>query len=147
MAGFGLMPAGLGPFGLGTPAEAPEAIEPTNGSRYINPATRDYEVDAVTGQFSQMPPTRQRVLLALTTRRDTSGLPGFGLKMPARMGDTFEAEARAAVQLALRHMTELERSLRVNAIVVEKGALGRARLTVFYTDLLSGERDSVALNS
>ena len=103
------------------------------------------EIDAATNQFAQMPGTRQRVLLAVMTELESSGMAGFGIKRPPRMGPTFEAEMRAAVQSALRHMTQVERSLRLDAVLVERGRGGRARTTILYKDLVTGSTDSVAI--
>jgi len=113
------------------------------GSRYLNPITRDYEVDETTGHFKQMPGTRQRVLLAVMTIRDSSGLPGFGVRMPKRMGDAFERQAENAVRQALRHMTDVEKCLLINSITVERGMGGRARVTIAFTDLVTGDQDRV----
>lgn len=143
MAGFGSMPAGSSPFGLGTPAAAVEPPDGPSGSRYLNPITRDYEVDATTGHFKQMPGTRQRVLIALLTLRNSSGLAGFGVRMPTRMGDAFETQSKQAVRQALQHMTEVEKSMRIDDIVVERGIGGRSRVTVVFTDLVTGDQDRV----
>lgn len=143
MAGFGTAPAGTSPFGIGTPTTATVPPDGPVGSRYINPTTGDYEVDSTTGQFKQMPGVRQRVLLAVLTRRDSSGIPGFGTRMPARMGDDFEAACDAEIRSALRQMVEIEKVIRIDGIKVERGAAGRARITISYTDLVNGTRDRV----
>jgi len=144
--GFGLMPFGLGPFGLETPDDPPEPPTGTAGSRYINPATGDYETDGVTGQLKQMPRTRQRVLLALVTlRRSASTSPGFGGKYPRKMGTTFEIETRQAVLFALKHLIEVEKAIRIENILIERGLGSRARITVSYTDLDTNEPDQVTL--
>lgn len=140
MAGFGSAPGGTSPFGLGTPAAAVVPPNGPSGSRYIDPIVRDYAVDPVTGHFKQMPGTRQRVLLALMTIRNSSGIPGFGVRMPTRMGDAFENQAKQAVRQALRHMSEIEKSIRIDDIVVERGLGGRARVTVVFTDLVTGDQ-------
>jgi hypothetical protein len=134
------MPMGTSPFGLGTPAAAAVPPDGPAGSRYLNPITRDYEVDSSTGQFKQMPGTRQRVLIALLTVRNSSGIPGFGVRAPVRMGDSFEAEMQNAVRQALRHMSEIEKSIRIDDIKVERGLGGRSRTTVSFTDLVTGDQ-------
>jgi len=141
LTGFGASAMGSAPFGIGTPAAAPDALGLSAGSRYLNPSTGDYQVDPTTEHFAQMPKTRQRVLLALLTRRNSSAVDGFGKRVARRMGDSFEVEERANVAEALHHMTEVEKVLRVNQVDVERGLGGRARVTVHYTDLVSGERD------
>jgi hypothetical protein len=116
-------------------------LELSAGSRYLNPATGDYQIDPTTEHFAQMPKTRQRVLLALLTRRNSSAVDNFGKRAAKRMGETFEVEERAHVAEALHHLTEVEKVIRVNRVDVERGTGGRARTTVHYTDLVSGEPD------
>ncbi len=134
---------GTSPFGVGTPASATEPPSGPAGSRYLNPVTRDYEVDSSTGQFKQMPGTRQRVLLTVLTVRDSSGVRGFGVKLPPRMGETFERQVENELRRALRTMTEVEKSLLINGITVERGLGGRARITIAFTDLVTGDQDRV----
>lgn len=142
--GFGLMQFGLGPFGLETPDDPPDPVTGTAGSRFINPTTGDYEVDSVTGQLKQMPRTRQRVLLALITlRRTASTAPGFGSKLPRKMGTAFEMESRQAVLYALKHLIEVEKVIRIESLVIERGLGSRARITISYTDLETNEPDQV----
>lgn len=139
------MPFGTGPFGLGTPATLTAPPDGASGCRYLNPVTRDYEQDSTTGHLAQMPPVRQRVLLALLTLRTSStAVPAFGVKLPSKIGTTFDAEVRAAIYLALRHLTETEKAIRVERIDVEK-AYGRARMTVVWTDLTTGAEDQVSI--
>jgi hypothetical protein len=145
MAGFGAQPLGTSPFGVGTPASAVEPPDGPSGSRFINPVTLDYEVDGTTRQFKQMPPTRQRVFVAVMTRFNSSAIPGFGTRLPARMGDAFESQVRNEINRALRHMVEVEKSLLVLGIKVERGMGGRARITISFRDLVAGETDSVSV--
>lgn len=144
MPGFGIDSFGLGPFGLGTPATAPDPPSGQAGSRYLNPQTKDYELDATTGQLAQMPATRQRVLLALMTKlKSATTAQKFGASMPTKMGTTFEAEVQQAVRLALFHLTDTEPVIRIDGILVERGRGSRARVTVSYTDIVNGESDNV----
>lgn len=146
MAGFGTMPAGTGPFGLGTPLTASAPPSGASGSRYINPATRDYEQDPDSLQLKQMPATRQRVLLALMTARGSStALRTFGVRIPKKITTTFKAEVQASVRTALLHLTDTEPVIRIDTIIVETGTGGRVRITVSYTDLLANQRDGVTV--
>lgn len=145
MAGFGTSAMGVAPFGVGTPAIPPPAPTGSAGSRFIDPLKRDYSVDAATGQFKQMPGTRQRVMLAVLTELESSGIRGFGIKPPTRMGTTFEAEMRGAVRTALRQMIEVEKCLRLDGVIVERGASGRASTTILYKDLITGESAGVRI--
>jgi len=142
--GFGLSPYGFGtPYGLGTPVTAEAPPDGPAGSRYLNPASRDYE-QGPDGQLAQMPPVRQRVLIALLTIQGSStALPQLGVRAPARMGTTFENEMRAAVRTALAQLIDVEKLIRIDAIKVERGNSGRARVTVSYTNLTDGTDDTV----
>ena len=91
-----------------------------------------------------MPVTRQRVLLCLLTIRGSSStLPDLGIRAPTKITESFEQDMRAAVQSALYVLTTVERVVRVNSIDVAKYPGGRALTTVNYTDLTTGEDDSV----
>jgi hypothetical protein len=126
----------------------PATPRPTgeSGTRFIDPATKDYRQDPTTRQLAQMPSTRQRVLIAVTTeRRSASVNLQFGIKAPRKMGTFFESEQRQAVQAALRHLTETEQAIRVDAITVERGINGRSRTVISFTDLATGRPDKVAV--
>jgi phage baseplate assembly protein W len=142
MAGFGTMAIGSGPFGLGTPVTATAPPDGPAGSRFINTAG-DYEQDSTTRQLKQMPPVRQAVMLALRTLQgSSSALPTFGVRLPRKMGDTFESEVRSAIAAALNHLTSANR-ITLDRVTAVKGIGGRAKITVSYTDIESGKRDSV----
>ncbi len=142
MPGFGSAPFGGSPYGLGVPGEAALPTTSPAGSRYLNPATRDYQYDSDTGQFAQMPEIRQRVLISLTTEQGSIPTqPTFGIKRPMKMGDSFESEMKAAVRLALQQLTDVEKVMRIDQIIVRKGAGGRSETTVVYTDMTTGVPD------
>jgi hypothetical protein len=146
VAGFGSMSLGSGPFGLGTPVTGEDPPDGAAGSRYIDPVSRDYAQDPATKQLKQMPGTRQRVLLALMTlERSSSALPTFGIRLPKKMGETYDAQMKNAVRAALRQLTEVEQVVRIDGIVVERGLGGRSRTTVAYTDLETLTQDSATV--
>lgn len=146
MLGFGLSPAGTGAFGLGTPEIIPEQGTGTVGSRWINPATKTYEVNEYTHNLKQMPGVRQMVLLAvMTLQGSASPNPRFGVKPPTKMGNTFEAECKDSVKKALSHMTDSDSPLiRVDKITVTRGRNSRAEVLIDYVDISTGETDSVS---
>lgn len=141
--GAGHAPAGSSPAGHGTPATAAAGPDPSAGSRYVNPTTRDYQLNPVTGQMAQMPPTRQKVLLALMTARGSStAKPRFGLAPPRKMGSRFVNEMRQSVRAALSHLTqESNPMIRLQRIDVKVPRGGRAIVTVVYVDLSTGRID------
>ncbi len=144
MTGFGLSPAGTGAFGIGTPAEPAAETTGTIGIRWINPATRDYEVDIVTGNLKQMPSVRQQVMLAISTIRGTATpSPRFGVVLPNKMANTFESECKIACRAALAHLTSPDPPLiKIHNITVTKGRNSRAEILIDYTDLTTGQRDT-----
>lgn len=130
MLGAGEMGAG-GPAGVGETEDAMEPSLDSGGSRFINPITSDYQFDAVRRNTAQMPPTRQRVLLALVTQLESStALRRIGTNRPDRMGDRFESEQTQDVQRALQHL--VDDGIIIEGISVERGAAGRARTTVAF---------------
>lgn len=142
--GWGTSPWGTGAYGLGTPVTAAAPPDGPAGSRYINPASRDYQLDSSTGQLAQMPPVRQRVLLTVMTVLGSSSVnPAIGTRAPRKMGTQFEAQTRASVRSAFHQMTDVEKVIRIDRIDVERGAGGRARTTIVYTDLTTEEQDQV----
>lgn len=142
--GFGTDPLGTSPFGIGTPVAAQPLPEGPAGSRYLDPLVGDYRVGQL-GQLGQMPPVRQRVLLALRTLRGSSTvLPGFGLVLPRKLDEKAEANVRNAVLAALRRMTDVERVLRVESVVAQKHPGGRLAVLVAFSDLTTGQRDTVS---
>ena len=141
------MPFGVGPFGFGTPVTGVAPPTGAAGSRYINPQTRDYEIDPTTKQQAQMPGLRQRVLLAVTTvLASSTAVPGMGVALPKKMGTSYEAQVRNAVLMSLRQMIDVEKVLRVDAIIVKRTGSGRSQITISYTDLATGEQETVTAN-
>lgn len=152
MTGFGNSAMGTSPFGVGTPitsAEPPTALVRAGlarpGCRYLDPRTRDYVHDDNTRQLAQMPPVRQRVLLALLTLKGSSTvLPRMGVAMPRKISESFDTEVRHAVLAALYQLTTVERVARVNAIRAERlSPAGRVLVEVEFTDLTNDEDDRV----
>lgn len=131
---------------LGTPLGHGQEVPATNPSpivstlsRYINPATKSYEIDPDTGHLAQMPPVRQRVLIALSAVKGSSSvLPNLGIRRGGAVTARTENRLQHEVRGALREMVE-EGVLRIERIFMEElPGLGRIRLTVQYTDLTAG---------
>lgn len=146
--GAGTAPAGTSPAGIGTQALAAAAPGPAAGSRYINPLTRDYEIAAVTGQQAQMPPARQKVLIALTTLQGSStAVPRLGINSPRKMGTGFAQAMQASVRAALAHLTRAEDPvIKLQRIDVKIPQGGRAIITVSYIDLSTMQADTASTN-
>lgn len=91
-----------------------------------------------------MPAIRQRVLLSvMTVVGSSTANPTFGIRAPRKMGPQFEAQMRTSILAAVRQMTDIEKVLRIDAVNVERGAAGRARTTIVFTDLTTGLQDQV----
>ena len=138
---------GLHPFGFATPTAA--AVPPQSVgslSRFINAASGSYEIDPITGQFIAMPPLRQRFLLALLMKKGSMpGDPEFGLQLPTTMGNGFERDVELAIRLACRHLTDVEKVARIDAVDTKRTGTGRADIIVRYTDLKNGIPDDVSI--
>lgn len=133
-------------MGLGTPMSANLPPDGPSGSRYINPASKDYEQDPSTRQLKQMPKVRQQVLLAVTTMLGSaSTLQRFGTRLPRKMGDRLQAETDVSMRAALRHLTETQKVISIDSITAERGRGGRARITLKWTDLTTGKPDSLTV--
>src|SRR5262245_27076239 len=144
MSGIGLSSFGLSPYGTGTPVTGAAPPTGTAGSRYINPATRDYEQDSTTKQLAQMPAIRQRVLLAVIPAFHSSTVYEGGIKTPRKMGTLFKTEMHNAVRATLKQLTDVEKVIRIDSITVERGGnSGRSRTTIEYTDLTTNLSDTV----
>lgn len=147
--GLGLMSFGTGPAGIYEPATVVPIPIGATGSRYINPNTGDYQIDKKTGHMAQMPKTRQRVLLALSTLKSSAtAVPAFGFRPPRKIGSSFDAEMKFAVRSALKHLT-IEQSpvIQIQEIIVKRTGASRSEVTVVYIDLLSGNTDQVTTNA
>ena len=135
---------GTSPYGVGTPATSADPPEgPPVMSRFINPATRKPEINEDTRKFRSMPSTRQRVLLiAMTIRGSSSVLRQFGISKPDKVrAATLKQEMRAEVSRAYDYMTRVERSIRIDDVVVNAGDFGRVEVTIVYTDLTTRQAD------
>jgi len=131
---------GLGstPFGMGTPVSGVSApASPSQLSRYLNPGSRDWKVDAATGQFAQMPPVRQRMeLIMLTVVGSSSVIRTMGIPRPRKIDQYAETRMRRSVELAYAQLTDVEQVARIDAIDIERGnTTGRLTVTIEWRDL------------
>lgn len=136
------MALGTGPMGFGDPNEAddppPEAVYLSN---WVSPASKQYEIDPDTGALAEVPPIRGRVIYCMTQVLGSSALlPDDGIEYPKRVDETFDTKVRNAVRTALRQLTDVEKVIRIEAIVVQERGR-RSRGLVQYTDLTTGLPD------
>jgi hypothetical protein len=143
MAGLGLFPIGSTPLGSGTPvvASAPPSDIPEQAN-FLDPVTGDYVVQS-DGALQRMPNTRHRVLMCLKTELGSAAHePTVGLELPRRMGTTFEQQAKGAVLSALELIGD---DIRIDDVIVLRVGTGRADITVAYTDLTTGNSDTLTV--
>lgn len=137
--GLGISPCGGFPLGFGEPTAAGAPPTLTQCSREIDPATKDYSINASTKGFSRMTGTRQRVVLAITTAFQSSTVQRtWGIRTAPKMGWSFEQEQEASIREALRQMAEVERVIAIESITIERGSGGRSRATISWRDLTTG---------
>lgn len=140
MAGFADSPFALTPFGTGTPAEAnPPPTRRIPGARYVNPSTRDYQLDDE-NELARMPTVRQQMLLAVTTLLESSAVePGRGIKLPEKIDENFSSRVRVSVERATAEIVSSGRAT-VDNVRTEILQTGRALILISYTDLTTGEQ-------
>lgn len=143
--GFGLGPVGTFNFGSCAPGTLAAIPAPVCGTRYINPITRDYQIDPATKQLAQMPHARQLVLLAvMTIKGSSSALPWIGLEAPTVLSDQFESDLRAKYFEALSHLTSGDTPIIiVENIQIEIYEIGKVAATISFIDLQTGLRDTL----
>lgn len=136
-APLGLHPLGLFPPVAGVDAPSGHAVL----SRYIDPVTHDYQLDAATGQFASMPPVRQRVVLGLGTERGSSAvLPKLGTRSPKVQDASFARAEQNDIRAAMAGLVA-ERVARIRDIRVTTGnPAGRSETLVEYEDLTQPEQ-------
>lgn len=145
MSGFGDSVFGLTPFGTGTPTAWTAPPDVAHGARYIDPRTKDWVV-ADDGEWQRMPAVRQAVLIALATVFGSSSVEQrWGVRLPRKIGTSYETDARTAITQALRFLTSAGK-LRLLGIDIEKRSTSRVRHTVRYFDLTLDREDSVTVN-
>jgi phage baseplate assembly protein W len=143
MAGLGLFSIGSTPFGAGTPvaAIAPPSDLP-EFANYIDPRSSDYVVQD-DGGYQRMPLVRHRVLMLLKTELGSAAYePDVGLLLPKKMGASFEQQVRGSVIQAL---SLIGSDIRIDDVIVVRSPMGRADITVAYTDLTTGNSDTLTL--
>jgi hypothetical protein len=142
--GFGTSTAGLCPVGLYDVTEPTAPPKPSEFSRFLG-TDGQYVIDGVSGGFARMPRLKQRIVLAVATVLGSSTVqPDWGLKIPAKMTATFDAQVAVAIRKALRRLTDVERLMLITDIRVERDTW-RARATVVYVDLSDGQTSEVSV--
>jgi phage baseplate assembly protein W len=146
MPGLGSSPLGSSGLGTGSIVEAPERPDPPQGANWIDVQTRDYQVDSLTGELKRMPVTRQRVYLALRTRRGSSAvLREFGTKIPGKIDQFFEQRVINEVRRALADLIDEGAIILQDITVNTTLKRGLALILVDYIDMETGKTDQANL--
>ena len=144
MPGFGTTPFGSGPYGIGTPATSStnegkpltDAKGVRFGSRYINPRTRQYEMNA-NGRYVGMSSVQQLVELAALTLIGTSAMQALGEDAPSGViGTNYVARTTEAIERAFARLVR-EKLIEINSIDIRPESRPVFRL-VRWTDLTTG---------
>jgi hypothetical protein len=150
VSGFGSQPFGSSPYGIGTPAVATPAggsvlrnaqTGASEGSRFLNPATRDYAIDA-NGRTLGLGNVRALVEIALSTTSGTSAMQALGhtLRSIARIDNNFEYRVRDTIAASVAHLTDRS-IIQLTATTIEDRGRGRRLIRVFWRDLTTGQED------
>ena len=144
MNGFGSQPFGSTLYGLGVPVSSqtnagivlrnPSTLQ-SSGSRYIDPARRDYVLDS-SGRLIGMDETAHLVLMAVSTARNRSAVPGFGHRLGeiTVINDTFERDVTAIYEEALADLIARNRIALVS-VDVQRRHPGAVQVRVNWRDL------------
>lgn len=145
MAGLGLFPIGSTPFGSGTPDEAqPPPSGVPDLANFLDPSTGDYVV-LDDGSYARMPLVRHRVLMCVKTVLGSAAHePNVGLRLPKRMDQSFKQRARDAV---LASLAIIGSDIRVDDVIVltDANSTGKADITIVFTDLTTGNSDTLTI--
>lgn len=148
MSGFGSSSFGAAPYGLGTPeaeetpsgkalalASNPAALRAKERARYIDPVTRQFQVDEH-GQFVGMDAVQQQVYLALRTIRGEAIPEQLGTEILSiqDIGDDFEQRVRQSVDDALARLVKAK-LVRVDGVDIDRPNRNAALIRVRWTNL------------
>lgn len=141
--GFGLAPFGSSIFGYGSPALANpnigKALATTTGVgevRFINPKTKDYEMDPATGKLLGGTDTQQLVYLALVTVSNSSAVQslGQGISKIKLITSNLQRQVENEVQLALRSLI-IKNIISLDSVTVDRDRNNAVIIVVAWTDL------------
>lgn len=143
---------GAQPYGVGTPTVAQDgggsvAVNPysgeVEGSRRIDPRTKDYVIDSTTGRILGMTNTQQLVLMAINTEKGSSAMQALGheLRTIDRITTNFERRVDTVLRAAVSHLVRAE-LIEVQGTEVVVLGPGRAFARLLWRDTESGVEDS-----
>lgn len=138
---MGLMAFGTTPLGLSEEVVT-ETIGTQNGSRYLDPVTRDYATRD--GEILRAGSARQRIINLLVTDVKTS-LSIKGIKFPDLHNESTVRAVQSDVRRTLQIMID-DGSIILQSVDVREradGVVGRLGISVSYIDRGNGQEDTV----
>lgn len=151
MAGFGVMPAGSGPYGIGTPTVTAGrqggALRGTLGtqfgSRFIDPRTRRWVFDAF-GRTVGMRNSAHMLLTHVLTELGSSSWPGGLPKGSGVIGASFVSQRETDVRNALKPLEDAG-LVEVLRVFVERDGQSRGLTRVEWRDLTTDKTEATDL--
>ena len=151
MSGAGSSPAGLGPYGVGSPVAAPvpggsvnriAATARQEGGRYIDPETKDYVFDEY-GRTVGYSNARQLVYLRLKTQLGTSVVKTLGNELHKidRIGAGFAKRVENTIRAAMADLVNAK-LIEIVSISAEKIQPGRSFIRFKWRDLTTKQEHS-----
>jgi hypothetical protein len=143
------------PYGSGTPAVAQDggglALKnftsgEQDGSRRIDPLTKDYVLDATTGRIKGMNDTQQLVYMAVATTKGTSAMQSLGqeLMLIQRITSNFARRVDSTLRAAVQHIVD-RKLIEVVGTQVDVVRPGVARVLLQWRDLASGNEEETLI--
>lgn len=156
-SGAGKSPAGVSPYGYGTPTTAPsvggKALAGDQGKQYsgrkIDPVTRQY-VYGADGRAAGESKVHQRVKLVALTELGSSAVDGLGHDMNSvkEISANFQERVNATYERAYQRMVDegLIEFISARAEVsTSANGFNRAVIVVKFKDLTTGEEEEVSV--
>jgi hypothetical protein len=146
---------GTQPYGSGTPTVAQDGGSVTlknavsgeqDGSRRLDPFTRDYVLDSTTGRVKGMSDTQQLVYLAVCTDKGTSSMRSLGqeLRLIERITSNFARRVDSTLRTAVQHLVD-RKLIEVAGTQVDIVRPGVARVLLQWRDLASGNEEETLI--
>lgn len=140
---LGSTPLGYGPF-AGQPLVP---VGPPSLTAYRDPAAKNFAIDPATLQQRGTSPARAVALVVMQTVAGTSLRGGAGIRVPQKIGESFNQTIATEVHSALRQAQIRDRLLSVDAVFVKRYPLGRVTVGVRFHDLTTGRDDEVEVDA
>lgn len=150
MAIFGVQPYGIGTNAVATDGGGKAITNPysgaQNGSRKIDPYTRDYVFDSTTGRIQGMTNAQQLVYLAVRTDKGSSAMRALGQELMRieRITSNFVRRVDDTLRAAVQHIVDRKLIVVLGTQVdIVRPGVARARLR--WRDLETGDEEATEI--